>query len=359
MKLILEDGSEWSGAGFGALNSAEGEVVFNTGMTGYIETLTDPSYRGQILVMTYPLIGNYGVPMPDREKLLEPYESEKIQALGLVVHRYHARYSHHDARLTLGRWLEEAGVPAMEGVDTRALTRRLREHGTMRGKLVLDSNRNSRNPGDVRRVEMNRAVADVSCRSVVSYGEGSRKVALVDCGAKLNILRSLLKRGVSVVRVPWDYDLASIQDQVDGYVLSNGPGDPKDCEPLIRNVRALLACKKPIFGICLGHQILALAAGADTYKLPYGHRSQNQPVMDLLTRKAKVTSQNHGYAVNASTLPIGWEPWFVNLNDETNEGVRCFNGPFSSVQFHPEASPGPVDTGYLFDDFVRQLSSVR
>lgn len=356
MKLILEDGTVYQGRSFGFPGSVEGEVVFNTGMTGYVETLTDPSYRGQILVATYPLMGNYGVPEPEeRDGLPWPFESDQVQVAGLVVVRHSERHSHHAAQRTLGQWLEQERIPAVEGIDTRALTRRLREKGTMRGRLIHDD----AGATAMTTFDSKRLVESVSCRQVQRYGSGAFKVALVDCGVKRNILRSLVRRGIEVLLVPYNQDLPSLSNEVDGFFLSNGPGDPKDLPGLIENLSVLLRQEKPVFGICLGHQLLALASGADTYKLPYGHRSQNQPVQDLFTRRCYITSQNHGYAVREEALPTGWEPWFVNINDQTNEGVRALGSPFASVQFHPEASPGPVDTGFLFDEFKRLLSQTR
>lgn len=361
MKLVLEDGTTLVGRSFGASRPVAGEVVFNTGMSGYVETLTDPSYRGQILVTTYPLIGNYGVPAPrDPKSIARPYESGQIQVQGLVVQNYVEAYSHHAATRSLGEWLSSEGIPAITDIDTRTLTRKLREHGTMRGWILP-------NDGDVERARRGAATIDmkdevfrvVSPKETIRYEGGQHKILLVDAGAKDNIVRSLLERGVSVIRAPYHADLAPLAAECDGIMLGNGPGDPKDLGSLIEQVRGLLGSyKKPIFGICLGNQILALAAGGDTYKLPYGHRGVNQPVQDLLTRRCYVTSQNHGYAVRDESLPDDWEPWFVNINDGTNEGVRSRTRPFFSVQFHPEASPGPEDAGFLFDDFLRLVGAM-
>ncbi|MBK8010691.1 MAG: glutamine-hydrolyzing carbamoyl-phosphate synthase small subunit [Deltaproteobacteria bacterium] len=394
MKLVLEDGSEYTGQGFGARGVVAGEVVFNTAMAGYVETLTDPSYRGQILVTTYPLIGNYGVPGPRAAETIDrPYESSRIQVQGLIVQTYVDRYSHHAAKRSLGEWMGSEGIPGVTGIDTRTLTRKLREHGTMKGWLFPAELGIERARQDAKSVEMERELFHlVAPRDVIRYdagasasakvnanvnanvnvnanaeanvnvnvnrGSGGLKILVVDTGAKDNIIRSLLKRGVSVIRAPWHGPIRALAQEADGVLLTNGPGDPKHLVSLIDEVRALLASyTKPIFGICLGNQILALAAGADTYKLPYGHRSVNQPVQDLLTRRSFMTSQNHGYAVRDSSLPPGWEPWFVNINDGTNEGIRCRAKPFSSVQFHPEACPGPEDTGFLFDDFLRLVGA--
>ena len=354
VKLVLEDGTTVEGQGFGARACVVGELVFNTGMTGYVETLSDPSYHGQIVMPTYPLIGNYGVPGQELHTgLPHPFESPRIQSLGLVVARYEEGYSHHAAEKSLDAWLKQCGVPGMWGVDTRRITRVLREHGTMRAALcpadqTPDLNRPTCDPS--------RSVADVSTPGVDRYQARERRnltVMLVDCGAKHNILRSLLNRGVDVVRAPFDHDFAAEDFGVDGLLISNGPGDPTDVPVLIDHLATYLGkTSKPVFGICLGHQVLALALGGRTYKLPYGHRSQNQPVYDLFTRRSYITSQNHGYAVDQDRIPRGFEQWFVNVNDGTCEGIRHTTRPWLSVQFHPEAYPGPVDSGILFDQFI-------
>jgi carbamoyl-phosphate synthase small subunit len=361
VRLVLEDGTKLQGQAFGALKPVGGEVVFNTGMAGYVETLTDPSYRGQILVLTYPLIGNYGVPAPREKGSLEPpYESDQIQLQGLVVQHYVDDYSHHAAMRSLNDWLSGENIPAVTDIDTRTLTRRLREHGTMKGWLFPASMglETARQSGHV--IDMQHDVFRLVAPSEPThYQGGDLTVLVVDVGVKDNIMRSLLKRGVSVIRVPWNAQLSHFADKVDGVVIGNGPGDPKDLMSLVEQLRGLLASfERPIFGICLGNQLLALAAGADTYKLPYGHRSVNQPVQDLLTRRCYVTSQNHGYAVSDKSLPADWESWFVNINDGTNEGIRSRVAPFFSIQFHPEASPGPQDTGFLFDDFLRLVGAM-
>jgi carbamoyl-phosphate synthase small subunit len=358
--LVLEDGTEMRGHAFGAPRPVAGEVVFNTGMTGYVETLTDPSYKGQILVMTYPLVGNYGVPPARKPDSIDrPYESGGIQIQALVVQHYVDQHSHHAASRSLGAWLQEDQIPAVHGIDTRTLTRRLREHGTMRGWLVPDGSsledaRQPRASVDMRS-EVFKAVAP---NEPIRYEGGDLRVLAVDVGIKDNIIRSLLARGATVTRAPWHADLGKLALEADGIVIGNGPGDPKDLGPLVEQIRRLLGhFDRPIFGICLGNQILTLAAGGDTYKLPYGHRSVNQPVQDLLTRRCYITSQNHGYAVQDAALPLDWEPWFVNINDGTNEGVRSRVRPYFSVQFHPEAHPGPTDTGFLFDDFLRLVGA--
>ncbi len=368
MTLLLEDGTELVGDAFGAAAAVTGEVVFNTAMTGYVETLTDPSYKGQILVTTYPLIGSYGVPAPrPRGSIDAPYESDRIQVQGLVVQHHVAAHSHHAATRSLGQWLEAEGVPAITGIDTRTLTRKLREHGTMKGWLFAANEDRDEAKRRARGIDMQtevfRAVAPTAPVRLTAPNPNGRplSVLVVDVGAKDNIIRSLLARGANVLRAPWHAPLRELAAKdCDGVMIGNGPGDPKDLGALVEEIRALLAWfTKPVFGICLGNQILALAAGGDTYKLPYGHRGVNQPVQDLLTRRCYVTSQNHGYAVRDDSLPADWEPWFVNINDGTNEGVRCRHKPFFSVQFHPEASPGPEDAGFLFDDFLRLVGAMK
>jgi carbamoyl-phosphate synthase small subunit len=361
MTLALEDGTRIAGIGFGAPRVVHGEVVFNTGMTGYVETLTDPSYRGQILVCTYPLIGNYGVPAPRKTDSIDPpFESSSIQVQGLVVQGYVDEYSHYAARRSLGEWLRGESIPAVTGVDTRTLTRRLREHGTMPGWLFPDDVDFDEARRTAEAIDMEEDVFRlVAPPEPVDYPGGRQRILLVDVGAKDNIARCLLSRGVSLRRVPWWTSLAEHAADADGIVIGNGPGDPKDLGALVEQVRGLLSSfRKPIFGICLGNQILALAAGASTYKLPYGHRSVNQPVQDLLSRRSYITSQNHGYAVKEQDLPGDWEPWFVNLNDGTNEGIRSRHHPYFSVQFHPEGCPGPKDTDFLFDEFLSLVGSM-
>ena len=359
MRLVLEDGTELSGRSYGSETPVAGEVVFNTGMTGYVETLTDPSYRGQILVLTYPLVGNYGVPPPRPAGSLDrPFESDRIQVQGLVVQHYVDQFSHHAASRSLAAWMKDANLPLVSGIDTRRLTQKLREKGTMRGWLIsgpVDEGKRLAREIDMRD-EVFRSVAPETPRR---FGDGRPHILLVDVGCKDNICRSLLERGASVTRAPYHADLPALAREVDGVMLGNGPGDPKNLVELIEKTRAMLTLDKPLMGVCLGNQILALAAGGDTAKLPYGHRGVNQPVQDLLTRRCYITSQNHGYAVQDASLPDDWEPWFVNLNDGTNEGIRHRHKPFFSVQFHPEASPGPRDSGYLFDDFLRVVSGMR
>lgn len=342
MKLYLKDGAVVEGKSFGANRSVAGEVVFNTGMVGYPEAFSDPSYAGQILVCTYPLIGNYGVP----DKKL--WESQKIQIAGLVVSEYSEKHSHAMAKQSLAQWLKKSGVPAMTGVDTRALTKRLREHGVLLGELV-----HSGKPKGFSDPNEENLVAKVSPKRKQIYKGGKVKIVAVDCGMKENIVRSLISRGVTVIRVPWDYDFN--KEKYHGLLLSNGPGDPVMAGKTIEHIRIAMKKNKPILGVCLGNQLLALAAGAKTYKLKYGHRSQNQPCTDVTTGRCYITSQNHGYAVDGKTLPAGWEEWFVNANDDSNEGLRHRTKPWRSVQFHPEASPGPTDTAWIFDEFIASL----
>lgn len=349
MQLRLAGGRVLRGRSFGAARPARGEVVFHTGMVGYVEALTDPSYRGQILVLTYPLQGNYGVPEG-------PFESERVQVQGLVVARYTQVPSHHAAARSLGDWLRAADVPAIEGIDTRSLTRLLREHGTVPGALVPGE---GDGPDPEGGVDMAQAVRDVEPAALREYPGSGPRILVIDTGAKESIVRSLLRRGAHVLRAPASAPWEPLLGQADGVLLTNGPGDPAALGPLCERLRAVLAYGLPTMGICLGHQLLARCAGAETYKLPYGHRSHNQPVLDLLSRRAYVTSQNHGYAVRESSLPRDFTPWFVNLNDGTNEGLRHLYRPFFSVQFHPEAAGGPRDTAWLFDEFLRTVTELR
>ncbi|MBP3228914.1 MAG: glutamine-hydrolyzing carbamoyl-phosphate synthase small subunit [Bacteroidaceae bacterium] len=354
--LILEDGTTFAGRSFGAPVSVGGEVVFNTAMTGYVESLTDPSYAGQLMTLTYPLVGNYGVPpfcvRPDG--LADFMESDRIYASALIVSDYSTDHSHWNAVESLDAWMKREGVPGITGIDTRALTKVLRRHGVMMGKLVVEGDR----PEDVREENYGEVnyVERVSCKEVIRYNEGAQKrVVLVDCGVKHNILRSLVSRGVEVVRVPWDYDFNALD--FDGLFLANGPGDPDRCGRTVANVRKFLGQERvrPLMGICMGNQLLSKAAGCTVYKLKYGHRSHNQPVRQVGTDRCFITSQNHGFAVNTDNLPADWQPYFVNMNDGSNEGIRHTARPWFSAQFHPEACGGPTDTMFLFDDFVKLL----
>jgi carbamoyl-phosphate synthase small subunit len=353
IRLVLEDGKVFEGQSFGYEKSVSGEVVFNTAMTGYPESLTDPSYKGQILALTYPIIGNYGVPGNETEDNLNRFfESYAIHISGLVVSDYTHEFSHWNAEKSLGTWLKEYKIPGIQGIDTRELTKILREEGTMLGKIVFGDQ-------DIALVDPNliNLVEQVSIREKKIYGNGQYRIILIDCGVKYNIIRNLIKRDATVEVVPWDYDFSG--DQYDGLFISNGPGDPKLCDVTVRNLRKAIQQDIPIYGICLGNQLLALAAGANTYKLKYGHRSHNQPVLLINSNKAYITSQNHGFAINNSTLPVDWEPLFINLNDNTNEGMRHKHKPFFSTQFHPEASSGPTDTEFLFDQFMGMVAKFK
>lgn len=344
MKLYLEDGSEFEGKGFGHTGPITGEVVFSTGMTGYVESLTDPSFAGQILVCTYPLIGNYGVPSP------KDFESSRIWASGLIVSEYSQEYSHYDAKHSLDAWLKASKVPAITGVDTRAITKKLRERGVMLGAIGMQ-------PMDLIDPNRENLVGKVSIKEKKVYGNGPVRIVAVDCGMKENIVRSMLRPEVTLIRVPWNYDFSG--EDYDALLLSNGPGDPEMCMPTVYNIRKAMQAGKPILGVCLGNQLLALAAGGTTYKLKYGHRGQNQPCIDAEDGRCYITSQNHGFAVDASSLPSSWTVWFTNANDGSVEGIKHSSKPWRAVQFHPEASPGPVDTAWIFDDFIRELTAVR
>jgi carbamoyl-phosphate synthase small subunit len=350
--LRLQNGMEFKGYCFGYDGPTDGEVVFSTAMVGYPESLTDPSYSGQILCVTYPLIGNYGVPSGDTtpEGISRNFESEKIWVRGLVISEYSSDYSHWDAVKSLGDWLKEQKIPGICGIDTRELTKVLREEGSMLGMIVPDG---VQKDFPIHDPNEDNQIALVSCKEVIRYGHGDKKVVLVDCGVKHNILRCFVDRGVEVIRVPWDYDFNTLE--YDGLFISNGPGNPAFCAATEEHIREAMKGDKPIFGICMGNQLLSRAAGASTYKLKYGHRSHNQPVRMVGTNKCYITSQNHGFAVDDKTLPRDWEPWFINMNDGTNEGVRHKSKPFFSVQFHPEASSGPTDTEFLFDEFINKL----
>ena len=335
----MSDGTTFDGLApawqTGAFN---GEVVFNTGMTGYTESLTDPSYSNQILVFTFPLIGNYGVDISSGE-------SGKIQVAGVIVSEAASGWSHTKSDRSLIDWLKSQSIPILTDVDTRALTKYLRTRGTMEGAI---------SDAPVKAADIKLEQKFVSIDEPVTYNpEFKKKVILVDCGAKENIVRSLTAQGLQVKRVPYDYDYTN--EDYDGVMLSNGPGDPTDYKATVEVARKALAIGKPVFGICLGTQIMALAAGAKTYKLKYGHRGHNQPCLEQSTNKGYITSQNHGYAIDAKTLPKDWKVSFRNLNDDSVEGIEHTYKPFFSVQFHPEASPGPTDTEWLFGKFKGML----
>ncbi|HKK62142.1 MAG TPA: glutamine-hydrolyzing carbamoyl-phosphate synthase small subunit [Bacteroidales bacterium] len=353
VKLKLEDNSEFEGYSFGYEGSTAGEVVFNTAMTGYPESLTDPSYRGQILVLTYPIVGNYGVPNENLEDDMHQFfESHTMHISALIISDYSDNYSHWNADKSLGDWLKENKIPGIFGVDTRMLTKILREKGSMLGKIIFQSDEPEWFDPNTENL-----VKQVTVKEKKIYGNGKYKILLIDCGVKYNIIRYLLKRDTTIIRVPYDYDIS--KEEYDGLFISNGPGDPKQCQATINSLAGAFRQEIPVFGICLGNQLMALAADADTYKLKYGHRSHNQPVIKVGTNKAYVTSQNHGFAIDNDTLREDWEPLYLNLNDGTNEGMRHKSKPFFSTQFHPEASGGPTDTAHLFDDFIEMIEKSK
>lgn len=352
--LELNDGTLFHGKSFGYEAPVAGEVVFNTAMMGYPESLTDPSYTGQLLTMTYPLVGNYGVPAFSMEENGLPtfMESDKIYASAIIVSNYSEQNSHWNAVESLADWLKREQVPGITGIDTRELTKVLREHGVMMGKILFDDEPDNIPEANYEGVNF---VDIVSTKEIIRYNEGGgKKIILVDCGVKANIIRSLINRGVEVIRVPWNYDYS--QMEYDGLFLGNGPGDPDVCNDAVEVIRKHIdMSQKPICGICMGNQLLSKAAGATIYKLKYGHRGHNQPVRMVGTNHCYITSQNHGYAVDASTLGKDWEELFVNMNDGSNEGIRHKQNPWFTAQFHPEACSGPVDTDFMFDKFVETL----
>ena len=340
-KLILKNGLQIEGQSFGYEEAKSGELVFSTGMVGYPEFLTDPSYEGQILVLTYPIIGNYGV--PDKRF----WESSRIHVAGLIVNQYVDTPSHFQSKKTLSQWLKEEKIPALEIKDTRLLTQILRDEGVQLAKIVFKDEINFYDPNKDNLVDR------VSAKKVEKTGEGLKTVVLIDCGVKENIKRSLLKRNVRLITVPWDFDIFNLKEKFEGVVVSNGPGDPKMCQATIKTVKKVLEKRMPLLGICLGNQILALAAGGDTYKMKFGHRGQNQPCFEVETGRCYITTQNHGFAIGK--IPDDFIPWFINANDQTNEGIIHKKYPFMSVQFHPEACPGPTDTEWIFDKFLSYL----
>ena len=365
--LVLEDGTLFTGIGFGAAMKTSGEVVFSTGMVGYPEALTDPSYKGQILNLTYPLVGNYGVPSNDLSFGLPLYfESNRIQTSGLIIHELCTEPYHWASKRTLDKWLQDEGIPGISGIDTRRLTKKLRTHGVMLGILQVceaDEEPNVdallKEAGSIPDPNLTDLVKEVSVKEPVSYNvDGMNTAVLIDTGVKNNIIRNFLKRGINVVRVPYDFSAKEILEyKPNGIIISNGPGDPKKCVVTVQSVKEL-AEKMPTMGICLGNQILMLAMGGDTYKLKFGHRSQNQPALDLKTKRCYITTQNHGYAIEMNCFektPL--ECWFVNADDKTVEGIKHRTKPVFAVQWHPEASPGPYDTGFLFDEFIRLMEA--
>ena len=353
--LVLQDGTKFHGKSFGYDAPVAGEVVFNTAMMGYPESLTDPSYAGQLVTLTFPLVGNYGVPpfTFGPEGLPTFMESDHIHASAIIVSDYSEQYSHWNANESLAEWLKREHVPGISGIDTRELTKVLREHGVMMGQIIFDDEPENIPQAQYEGVNF---VDRVSCKEIIRYNEGAgKRVVLVDCGVKANIIRNLIERGLEVVRVPWNYDYTEME--FDGLFLGNGPGDPDLCQDAVNILRQQMSkSRKPICGICMGNQLMAKASGANIYKLKYGHRSHNQPVRMVGTDKCYITSQNHGYAVDASTLDKDWSELFVNMNDGSNEGVRHNTNPWFTSQFHPEACSGPVDTLFMFDLFVEKLT---
>ena len=379
--LVLADGEVFLGRGFGASGSVTAEVVFNTAMTGYQEIVTDPSYTGQIVTLTYPHIGNVGVNAQDEE-------SAAVCAAGLIIRSESPVVSNFRSEQSLSDYLRAAGVVGLCDIDTRKLTRILRTKGAQAGTIVVAAN-GTLTPEEIESAARSAAqwgsmvgrdlASEVTCKAPYEFKEGTwtltandgtpgfkklqnptYKVVAYDFGVKRNILRLMVDRGIELTVVPARTPVEEVLAMnPDGVFLSNGPGDPQQCGATIANIRKAIALGKPIFGICLGNQLLSIAAGATTFKLKYGHRSHNQPALMVGTDRAVITSQNHGFAVDTTTLDEGWEPYFVNLNDGTSEGIRHRTKPFFSVQFHPEASGGPVDTEFLFDDFIQNIEKCR
>lgn len=364
--LKLSDGSNFEGELIGAPLRASGELVFTTGMVGYSEAMTDPSYFGQILVFTYPLIGNYGIPaLPKALELPIPrgFESDRVNTAAVILTIDSEEAFHWNSLQTLDQWLKQQNVPGIVGLDTRHLVHMVRQTRNLLGQVIPEAAEGVRSYGpkltqvaakgyfDPGQYEI---VDEVSTKERKRIGQGKVRIGLVDCGVKWNIIRQLVERDCEVELLPWNTDLSTVD--CNGWLLSNGPGDPTRTGALRENVaKDLLTGDRPVLGICLGHQILALAAGAKTLRMEYGHRSHNQPVYQVGTRRGCITSQNHGYVVDESTLPEGWEPWFKNANDQTNEGIRHKTKPFRSVQFHPEAAGGPRDTGWILEQFVNEV----
>ena len=351
--LVLDNGMRFEGTAFGCEKPAVGEVVFCTAMTGYPETLTDAAYAGQLLVLTYPLVGNYGVPSHEVKELgLEKFfESNKMQVSGLIVTDYSEEYSHWNAAETLGAWMKREGVPGITGVDTRAITKAIRDNGVMGGKIIIgEAETSTLIPQPYDTIDQ---VANVTCAEPTTYGEGEKKVVVVDCGVKYSLIRNLVARGFEVVRVPYDYDFPTLA--YDAVVVSAGPGNPALYTATIANIRKAMETGKPILGIGLGNQLLGLAAGAQVEKLKFGHRGANQPTRLAGTNSCYITNQNIGYAVMASTLPAGWKVLFTNLNDGAVDGIRHEEKPWIGTQFAPEACSRGFRKDNLMDDFVKLI----
>ncbi|SCV99462.1 LAFE_0A03708g1_1 [Lachancea fermentati] len=364
----IQDGPSYEGYSFGANKSVAGETVFTTSLVGYPESMTDPSYKGQILVFTQPLIGNYGVPSGDARdefNLLRYFESPHVHVVGIVVAEYAWRYSHWTAVQSLAEWCEKEGVAAITGVDTRSVVQYLREQGSSLGRIVVGDDTA---PAYVDTMKQH-LVSKVSTKQPYYIKAGSNvanpaNIALIDCGVKENIVRSLVARGANVTVFPYNFRIQDVAAQFDGVFISNGPGNPLSCSDTIENLKELMndskLVKLPIFGICLGHQLLALASGGSTTKMKYGNRAHNIPALDLTTGQCHITSQNHGYAVDADSLPKDeFKPYFINLNDGSNEGMIHVSRPIFSTQFHPEAKGGPMDTAILFDKYFNDIAKFR
>ena len=361
-KLIIKGGPVFNGLSFGSPNSASGEAVFTTSLVGYPESMTDPSYRGQIICFTQPLIGNYGVPSGnarDDFTLLKYFESPNIQCVGIVVTDVALEYSHWTAVESLSNWCKRENVAAITGVDTRELVSYLREQGSSLARLSIGNDKSEEfyDPGLVN------MVAKVTTKEPfhIPVKNAKHHVLVVDCGAKENILRCLVSRGAEITVVPYNYPIQKVADKFDGIFISNGPGDPIYCSETVENLKQVIKEQPdlPLMGICMGHQLLSLAAGAKTLKLKYGNRAHNIPTLDLTTGKCHITSQNHGYAVDASTLPSDYKEYFINLNDSSNEGMTHKERPIFSVQFHPEAKGGPLDSSFLFDKYFKLLDQYK
>ncbi|MBO5012924.1 MAG: glutamine-hydrolyzing carbamoyl-phosphate synthase small subunit [Paludibacteraceae bacterium] len=351
--LKLSDGTCFKGTSFGYEKNVAGELVFNTTMIGYPEVLTDSGFEGQIVVMTYPLVGNYGVPACSslENGLSEFMDSHKIHPAAIIMTEYSPEFSHWNAKESLGEWLMREQIPAITGVDTRELTKHLREKGSMQATLIFEGD----NTTPV--AKEGNLVAEVSSKEVVTYNAGAgKKVVLVDCGVKEGIIRYLLSRGVEVIRVPWDYDFNQLE--ANAVIISNGPGNPEECTATIEHIKTFLAKgeNKPLLGLDLGNLLIALAAGAKVLKHKYGHHGATQPVQLAGGQRCYITAQNHGYVVDGTTLPAEWKEWFVNMNDQTNEGIRHAAKPWMAVQFIPEMNCGPVDSEFVFNNFFELLN---
>jgi carbamoyl-phosphate synthase small subunit len=365
--LLLEDGTIFLGKGFGAEATVVGELVFNTGMVGYPESMTDPSYAGQVLCFTYPLIGNYGVPSGEEKDVFglpRHFESGGIKVTGLVVQEYCQRPSHWASVQTLSSWMSDQGVPGIEGIDTRAVVSTIRERGVMmcalaNGPEVANRRELKRLLEKAMRYDSVDFVKRVSVMKTETYGVSEQKVVLIDCGAKESIIRNMLGRGYAIVRMPFDSSYADVmRHDPEGVIVSNGPGDPRLCVETVKTTARLVDSEVPVLGICLGEQVLGMSQGAETYKLKYGHRGQNKPVVDLVSGRGYVTSQNHGYAVDPKTLAkTELKPWFINADDQSVEGLIHGSKPCVAVQFHPEAAPGPYDTEFVFDRFTEMIAA--